>query len=263
MDAKEKLAAGDVSGALEELNNAVRSDPARSDLRVFLFQMHCILGNWDRALTQLEVLRELDISSLPMCQTYDSLITCEVIRKKVFNGGTDPTILGEPEPWMALLIQALSAARDEAAQDLRERAFEQAPEVSGSIDDNPFSWIADADSRLGPVLEAMIRGIYYWVPMGRVSRIAIDPPEDLRDLVWAPAQFTWSNGGEEVGFIPVRYAGSENHDDVQIQLSRLTQWEERYEGGYYGLGQRQVVTDIGEYPLLSIGEILVNSAASD
>ena len=78
MDAKEKLAAGDVSGALQELNNAVRSDPARSDLRVFLFQMHCILGNWDRALTQLDVLRELDISSLPMCQTYESLITCEV-----------------------------------------------------------------------------------------------------------------------------------------------------------------------------------------
>ena len=51
MDAEEKLAAGDVSGALEELNNAVKSDPARSDLRVFLFQMHCILGNWDRALT--------------------------------------------------------------------------------------------------------------------------------------------------------------------------------------------------------------------
>ena len=263
MDAKEKLAAGDVLGALGELNNAVRSDPARSDLRVFLFQLHCILGNWDKALNQLEVLRELDVSSLAMCEAYDSLITCEVIRKRVFDGSTDPTILGEPEPWIALLIQALSAQSNQQAQDLRNRAFEEATVVSGSVDENSFSWIADADSRLGPVLEAMIRGVYYWIPMSRVNRVAMESPEDLRDLVWAPAQFTWSNGGEEVGFVPVRYPGSESHDDTQIQLSRLTQWDEHYEGGYYGFGQRQLVTDGGEYPLLSISEILIESPASD
>ena len=31
---------------------------------------------------------------------------------------------------------------------------------------------------------------------------------DLRDLVWAPAQLTFSNGGETVALLPVRYAGT-------------------------------------------------------
>ena len=33
------------------------------------------------------------------------------------------------------------------------------------IDGKAFAWMADADMRLGPVLEAVINGRYYWVPL--------------------------------------------------------------------------------------------------
>ena len=38
-------------------------------------------------------------------------------------------------------------------------------------EDSAFEWIADADDRLGPVLEAIVNGRYYWVPFERVRRI--------------------------------------------------------------------------------------------
>ncbi len=79
---------------------------------------------------------------------------------------------------------------------------------AGDIDGQPFEWIADADSRLGPVLEAVINGRYYWVPFSRLSRIQIEPPEDLRDMVWMPAHLQFENGGESVALIPTRYQGS-------------------------------------------------------
>ena len=35
---------------------------------------------------------------------------------------------------------------------------------------SPFDWVADADPRLGPVLEAYIDGKYYWVPLERAGK---------------------------------------------------------------------------------------------
>ena len=50
--------------------------------------------------------------------------------------------------------------------------------------------------RLGPVCEAIINGRYYWVPFDRLSRIDLEAPVDLRDVVWMPAHFQFANGGE-------------------------------------------------------------------
>ena len=84
---------------------------------------------------------------------------------------------------------------------------------AGDINGQPFEWIADADSRLGPVLEAVINGRYYWVPFARLAAVDVEAPEDLRDMVWMPAQLQFENGGESVALIPTRYPGSETSDD--------------------------------------------------
>jgi len=134
---------------------------------------------------------------------------------------------------------------------LRDAAFEQAPTTSGSHDGVAFEWIADADPRLGPLLEAIVEGKYYWVPFASIRRIDIEKPADLRDQVWMPAQFTWTNGGEAYGFIPTRYPGSAAAADPTLALSRRTEWRE--EGDWYlGLGQRMLATDAGEIALMDL-----------
>ena len=111
-----------------------------------------------------------------------------------------------------------------------------------------FEWIADADSRLGPILEVLLNGGYYWVPFARCTAIRITPPEDLRDLVWLPAEFTWANGGEATGFIPTRYPGSEAAADAALRLARRTEWARIGEEAYSGLGQRVLATSAEETP---------------
>ena len=108
-----------------------------------------------------------------------------------------------------------------AAQELRDKAYEAAPAVSGKINDTPFEWIADADSRLGPMLEAVVNGKYYWVPLSAIHELLIEAPSDLRDLVWIPANFTWTNGGQVGWLIPTRYPGSEKVTTVRFG------WRER------------------------------------
>ena len=45
MSAEDRLREGDLSGALAELQDQVRSDPSNADYRVFLFQLLCVLGD--------------------------------------------------------------------------------------------------------------------------------------------------------------------------------------------------------------------------
>ena len=142
-----------------------------------------------------------------------------------------------------------------AAAQLRQEAFELAETSSGDLDGHPFQWLADADSRLGPIFEIMLNGNYYWVPISQIQQIIINPPTDLRDLVWLPVHCTWQNGGEGHGFTPTRYPGSENSSDSAIQLARKTIWEEPVNGIYRGLGQRLLASDQDDFPLLDVRKL--------
>ena len=128
---------------------------------------------------------------------------------------------------MALLLEALkltAAGEIAKAQALRAQAFEEAPASSGKLNGTPFEWIADADTRLGPMLEAVVNARYYWIPLSHIADVKVEKPEDLRDLVWMPAQFTWINGGQAVGHNPDALSGFEAHSDPSVRLARRTEW---------------------------------------
>jgi len=261
MNILELINKGDLAEALKMQQQQVRKTPADAKQRVLLFQLQVILGLWDKARTQLDVLKDLDNMAQFMVQTYQQVLLCEEIRLDVFSGTRGPMVFGDPESWMALLLEALRVENEgqfDAAKALRAEALDTATVVSGVIDNEPFEWIADADSRIGPMLEAVVNGNYYWIPFHRLSLLQLTPPEDLRDFAWIPAQFVWANGGEAFGFIPSRYSGSENAADSAIQLARKTQWEEISTDTYKGYGQRMFTTDKNDYSLFDIKEIKFN-----
>ena len=266
MLSEDSLQEGHLEESLAQLQAQVRKDPANVKYRVFLFQLLAVLGQWDRALNQLRVAGEMDAGALAMVQTYREALRCEVFREGVFAGRRSPLLLGDPAQWLALLMEALRlTAQEQYAQaaEVRDQAFEAAPTSSGTLDGQPFQWIADADVRLGPVLEVIVNGRYYWVPFQRIRSIRLEEPVDLRDMVWMPAQLTWANGGEAVGLIPTRYPGSQASTDGAIRLARKTDWLQPAQDLYLGLGQRMLATDAGEFPLMDIRLIELDTEAVD
>lgn len=258
--AEEALRAGDPRTALARLTEAVRAKPADAKLRTFMSQLLSVLGQWERAHTQLNVVAEMDKLAIPMRETMGHAIRCELLRTEVFAGKRTPVVFGQPEAWVAQLIESLKQqglGDDKLAADLAEKAFEAAPTSAGTLDGQRFEWLADADSRLGPVLEVCLNGHYTWVPFKHLASIHFDAPEDLRDCVWTPAQLSFTNGGNSVALVPTRYPGSEKSDDGLIALARKTEWlPAPGEGRYMGLGQRVFASDAGDHDLMAIRDIV-------
>jgi type VI secretion system protein ImpE len=241
-----------LAGALR----AVKAAPTDPSARMKLFRLFCLTGQWDRAVIQLDTASGMDAELAMTSLLYKQAIACEQFRAQVFAGSRTPVVLGEPQPWLGWMIEALRSKPGDAAS-LREQALEAATALPGTLNGRDFEWIADADPRLGPVCEAFIDGKYYWLPFARIAELSIEPPDDMIDLVWTRAELLLANGGSKPVLVPTRYPGSEASDDDAIRAGRRTEWSGSDTTGYCGLGQREWVTDQGETGLMDVRRLVL------
>ncbi|WP_169727565.1 type VI secretion system accessory protein TagJ [Granulosicoccus antarcticus] len=259
MNVEECIDAGQLEAALEALRDGLSDEPANSEMQTLLFELLSVMGNWDLALNQLETAAGMNKGAFLMAQTYRKLLQCEVFRDEVFIGERAPLIFGEPDSWLATLIQSLQLAENGNGSLANERdmkAMEQAAPRSGTIDGQSFSWISDADMRLGPIFEIILDCKYCWVPFDNIAEISFSEPQCLRDLVWLPIQVRWVNKSSSAGFMPTRYPGLATVSDPQSALARKTDWTDIGERFYIGSGQRMFATENDEYPLLQAHKIV-------
>jgi len=257
MNAADLLKDGNLAECKAQLFSEVKQDPSNIELRIFLFQLSCIERDWKRALSQLDVLKDLSDSTLALVNTYKQIIDCEKKREVVLAGDKEPVCFGEPSDWLAYYAQAYqksSTTKFDEALSLINQGAEMASAHSGNIDGEAFAWLSDADVRFGPCIEVMLNGGYYWLPFEHVKELQFEAVEDLRDLVWRPANLTLRNNGKLIVFVPVRYPVNSNTTDEQL-LSRTCDWYEPVEQFYMGNGQRMLMTDKKEFPLLNINTI--------
>lgn len=244
------------------VQNLARQKPTDDKLRIHLFQLYVQEGKWQKALAQLQVAAQLNASHKMLAQAYRLAIRAELLREDVFRGNRSPNVLGQPLQWISYLIEALhedGRGNSSAASSLRLEAFEDAAEVTGKLDDQPFGWIADADSRLGPILEVIVNGDYYWLPFETISEIKIEPPSDLRDLVWAPAHVKLVNEGYHPMLLPARYPLiDDSFDDAHLQ-SRLTSWISIEGDLSRGQGVKVLATDSSEASILDLRGIHIEN----
>lgn len=245
---------------LDQVKEAIRSDPSKASLRTFYFQLLAVLGDWTKALAQLQVCAQLDPKALPMAQAYREAMRCETLRAEVFAGTRTPYIMGEPPEWLSYMVDALKAQAESSAQaacELRARALEMAPAISGAINAEAFEWLCDSDSRLGPIFEFYTNGCYYWIPYSALRSVVLEKPQDLRDVIWQPAELTLVNESTLRGLAPARYP-LHVEDDDGLKLGRRTEWTELGEEHVAGRGQKVLITDQGDHAVLDVRTISFN-----
>jgi type VI secretion system protein ImpE len=241
--------------ALERVKENVRTRPGDIRERWLLFQISCFMGDWERALKQLQVCVQIDPEHEQTAQLYSVLIRSEVLRAEVLAGNNVPRYVLDPPPeWVTTLLSALQAAAKGnlcQADEAREQALSQAPDSPGETNGLLFEWISDTDTRLGPVCELVVAGRYRWCPFCELTHLRLHEPVGLLDLLWAKADCTLRDGTVLKAYIPARYPGSEQGPDA-IRLARETSWQEQGETGIIGLGQKTWMTNSREHALLDL-----------
>jgi type VI secretion system protein ImpE len=234
------LHAGDLAGARDALVERVKRVPQDLPGRMFLFQLLCVAGEWEKAKAQLRALAQLSPEAQMLAVTYNQAIDAELMRERVFAGLAPPAVLVGGSDWAGELAGALGAlaqGRPDEALSRRNQAFEAAPDTPGTFDEERFDWIADADPRFGPMFEAVIHGQWGLVPFAAVQGLVSEGPRDLRDLIWLPVELAFRTGQSVAALLPVRYPGTTEAGGAELLLARATDWREGPLGPT-GLGQR-------------------------
>lgn len=260
-DPDELLRVGDIDGARASLIEVVKRAPADQPARLYLFQLQCLMGEWDKAQAQLRTLASLSPEAQMLAVNYNMAIDAERTRAQVFAGEAQPALLVGSSAWagdLAAALGALAQGRLEEAEARRDTAFDAAPDTPGEIDGKPFDWIADSDSRFGPSFEAIIAGRWGLVPFDAIERIESEGPKDLRDLVWLPAVVAFKSGQSVNAMLPTRYPGAEGWEDAALKLARSTIWREE-PWGQAGMGQHEwSLSDGSEVTLLSLRRLVMS-----
>jgi len=95
-DGRRTFEAGRSERRFTKTSGSSTGESANAEYRVFLFQLLTVLGQWDRALTQLNVASELDNATLAMVAMYRQVIDCERFREP-FSRRQDPVVFGQPK----------------------------------------------------------------------------------------------------------------------------------------------------------------------
>jgi type VI secretion system protein ImpE len=233
---------------LAMLRGMLRHDPADQRARMFLFQLLCIEGEWDKARMQLGTMARLSPEAQMLGVAYGQAIQGELARGACFAGRGRASVLVDPLGWSVGLAEAMQA---EASGDvalsvqLRSDALDRCPDVRGTIDGEPFETLFDGDTRFGPVLEAIVAGRWGLIPFSAIDEIVSAGPVDLRDLVWQPAEVRFRDGPALAALLPVRYPGVEAEADAGLRLARRTEWREA-DYALHGAGQRVWTTGAGD-----------------
>ena len=241
-----------------------RAQAAPSDLqaRSALWQIFAARGEFARARTQLDNLMRVDPGWALEVQSCYGLIAAEETRLKVFAGTQPPTCLGDPPAWFGALAAALplfAAGNTAAALELVAQVQAQSPALAGTLNGEAFEWLCDGDARLGPCLEVVAQGGYYWLPFAAITSMSTEPPKELRDRIWQRAMLDVADQGAIEVFLPARYPAPV--EDAHRLASR-TDWHELSDTLFTGSGQKALFTDLRDTGLLYIRELRFGAPAA-
>src|SRR5262245_5399459 len=92
-DAKLQLDKGDLRASIESAINLVKTNPTDEAARIFLFELSCFAGDWERAERQLEVIGHQDVNAMIGSKIYQGNFEAERLRMKYFSDGQKPEFM--------------------------------------------------------------------------------------------------------------------------------------------------------------------------
>jgi type VI secretion system protein ImpE len=257
-DAKLKLDSGDLTGAVESALNLVKTNPTNEAARIFLFELSCFAGDWERAEKQLDVIGHQDVNAMIGSKIYQQNLKAERDRINLFEHSSRPeTAMALPE-YVEDLLKAnelLREGKTAEARALFDKVEEERPAFKCSVNGEGFSDFRDYNDPTMCVFEIIIKDTYVWLPFEQVRKIEFLERKSLRDVYWPQAQVELTNGTSGEMFFPALYVNTWKHDDDKVRLGRSVDWRDAGDEIYLGMGAKLFTMDGKDRSILDINTI--------
>ncbi len=239
--AKELFQQGELTAAIAQLISEVKTRPTDTSARIFLFELLCCAGEWDRAERQLDVIGTQGAQTELGVMGYRNCLKAERERRKLWAEGAPPHFLADPPEYIDLHLGAINEVRAgnfAAARTLLDQAEEQRAALPGDADGTEFYDLRDADDFVAPVLEVAIKDQYAWIPLAQIRRLQLGKPEQLRDLLFTPVRVELIDGTQGQFFLLALYTGTVDTTNDSAKLGRATEWSALSDDLARGVGTR-------------------------
>ena len=240
-EAKKQLDAGNLKGATEAALAAVKANPTDVPTRIFLFELSCFSGDWERADRQLDVIGHQDMNAMIGSLIYRQCFEAERKRAKYFSESLKPEFLATPPDYIYGLLTANNRLREGNAAEAREvldTTETERPAFACKINGADVADFRDYNDLTSGILEAIIKDSYVWIPFEQIVKIEFTERKSLRDHFWLPAKVETDNGTNGEMLIPALYNDSWRSADDLIRLGKLTDWRDAGEEIYIGEGTK-------------------------
>jgi len=228
--AQDLLKAGKLTDAIQAVIQTVRDHPTDDKARTFLFELLCFVGEYDRAEKHLDALLENKTETLHGSLLYKAALHAQRTRENFY-----------------------------ANREYKNTSASTAPAVSATINGKQYASVRDADPRIGARLEVFAGGSFMWVPFQHLERVEIEKPRRLRDLLWAPARVvSAATFTEDLGdvLLPAVTAEATRDESEAVKLGRETYFGVDEDGLEIPVGQKLLLADDEEIPLLEVRELV-------
>lgn len=236
MDGITLYKAGKLGEAIEAVSARLREEPGDAAGRTFLFELLSFSGEYDRAEKHLDVVARSSSDAEMGAWMYRTALHAEKLRQEMFDTDTLPATHPAPQP------------------------------AAGTLNGEAFESLTDTDPRIGARLEVFAAGQYTWIPFSQLESVKADAPARLRDMLWIPARVKVSESftGMELGevMVPALTPGTFRHPDDQVRLGRMNDWQESDDGAAVPMGQKMLLVDGEEFPLLELRELRIEAASA-
>ncbi len=250
---------GNLTEAINQLTQEVRNNPTDNWLRTFLFELLCFNGEWERAERQLKGLLVAGANAELGLLVCGNNIKAEITRSKLFSSGVAPEFLLSPPNYISLQLEAINKLREKnysEARKLLDELAEKQPSLKGKINGKNFNRLTDYNDFFACSLEVFLQDRYIWVPFEHIQCLEVQPPKELRDLIWTKAIIELTSGTVAGVFLPSLYPNSYKHENQLVRLGRMTDWQQLPGEIYVGYGLRAFLVDSKEKTLFEISSLM-------
>lgn len=257
-NAKLQFDEGNLKGAVESALAAVKANPTDTAARIFLFELSCFSGDWERAARQLDVIGHQDVNAMIGSKIYTENFEAERARMNLFAHSSLPETLMPLPEYVKDLLKAIDFIRQgntAEAKNLLDEVEEKRPAAPCKVNGEDFGDFRDYNDSTMCVFEAIVKGSYVWLPTEQITRINFLERKSLRDVFWLQADVELTNGTRGEMFIPSLYANSWKSENDAIRIGREVDWRDAGDDIFVGEGTKLYWMDGNAKSILDIQTI--------